>query len=218
MITTITIFITSIISFYAFKQNEWLNKLTYVPTKILAGEWYRLFSHSFVHANFGHLFFNMFSLYLFGKEIESIYVKIFGGFLGISLYFLLYLISIILATVPSYINHYANPFFKSLGASGGVSGIIFAYTLVYPMHYLGVLFIPVYLPAFIFAAIFVVVSILLETRQQNNINHMTHITGGLVGAMYMFLVFKFIGGINLINWFVQSIRIDSIKDIIKIGF
>ncbi len=39
---------------------------------IQKGEWWRVFSAMFLHAGFMHMFFNMFSLYLFGPELEKI--------------------------------------------------------------------------------------------------------------------------------------------------
>jgi hypothetical protein len=41
-------------------------------------EWYRLFSSGFIHADWMHLFVNMFVLYSFGNIVEYYYQQIFG--------------------------------------------------------------------------------------------------------------------------------------------
>ncbi|CAM5282426.1 Rhomboid family intramembrane serine protease OS=Lysinibacillus sphaericus OX=1421 GN=gluP PE=3 SV=1 [Lysinibacillus sphaericus] len=42
---------------------------------IQSGEWWRIFSAMFLHANFMHVLFNMFSLFLFGQNLRKLQVK-----------------------------------------------------------------------------------------------------------------------------------------------
>src|SRR5262245_62020789 len=45
----------------------------YDPQRILQGEVWRLLTSVFLHANFIHLFFNMFFLYWAGQRLEGLY-------------------------------------------------------------------------------------------------------------------------------------------------
>jgi len=78
---------------------------------ILQGEYWRLITPMFLHADIMHLFANSFSLYLFGEAIEHI--------MGTGKFILIYLLSGLLGNVVSFAFS-ANP---SLGASGAVLGV-----------------------------------------------------------------------------------------------
>ncbi|MBP7860194.1 rhomboid family intramembrane serine protease [bacterium] len=60
-----------------------------IPKLALAGQYYRFFTYSFLHANLTHYFLNMLMLYWFGRLAVNIFgtprflaIYIFGGFLG----------------------------------------------------------------------------------------------------------------------------------------
>ena len=82
------------------------------PLFVVQGEYYRLFSYMFLHANFMHLFNNCFSLYIFGSRVERFY--------GLPKTLVIYLASGILAGVVSVI---FVPF-PTIGASGAVFGLL----------------------------------------------------------------------------------------------
>jgi len=96
--------------------------------------WYELITSGFLHANFGHLFVNMFTLYFFGTIME----RILGGgyFLG------LYLTGLIVAGIPSLIKYKDNPNYATLGASGAVGSVLFAFIFLFPMEKIYLMLIP----------------------------------------------------------------------------
>jgi membrane associated rhomboid family serine protease len=218
MITIIIIALTAIISYLAFNNNSIVDKYIFYPPAIKNKQWYRFITYGVLHADLSHLIFNMFALYLFGTEIEKVFNDVFGAELGGLLYVLLYLLGLIFSILPTWFKEKDNQYYRSLGASGAVSAIVFAYILVYPMNFMGIMFIPVFLPAFIFGIIYVVASIYLEKTQNGRVNHSAHVTGGLFGFVYMFLVFKAFAGINIFYYFVQNIQISSFKDLIHFGY
>ena len=60
--------LTCLISMQAIKQDSLKEKLIFSPYLIKhENQWYRLFSHSWIHADWQHLFFNMVSLYFLGE-------------------------------------------------------------------------------------------------------------------------------------------------------
>ncbi|MCL1936320.1 MAG: rhomboid family intramembrane serine protease [Defluviitaleaceae bacterium] len=87
---------------------------------VKTGEWYRLFTSTFLHINFMHLLFNMQALLSFGAKVQ----KSFGIFLFIIIYILTGLASSGLSLF------FRNPQVISLGASGSVFGIMGALLVI----------------------------------------------------------------------------------------
>lgn len=82
-----------------------------------------VFSSMFLHGGIGHLVGNMWFLYIFGDNVESI--------LGHVKYFLFYLMCGIAAAFGQYI---INPssLIPMIGASGAIAGILGAYMISFP--------------------------------------------------------------------------------------
>jgi len=75
-IVWIIIALNVIISMMAFKDRELFDKLKFNPYMVtVKKEWWRVFTHAFVHADYLHLGFNMFVLYMFGRNIETVFVN-----------------------------------------------------------------------------------------------------------------------------------------------
>lgn len=142
--------------------------------------WYELLTSGFLHANLGHLFVNMFTLYFFGPVME----RVIGSpyFLG------LFLSGLIVAGIPSVIKFKDNPNYATLGASGAVGAVLFAFILLFPMESLYIFFIPVPIPAFVFAILYLIYSMYESKQERGRINHEAHVAGALWGIVYL-LVF-----------------------------
>src|SRR5262250_816230 len=66
-ITLVIIIITSIISISAFSNHKLINDLIFYPPAVSQHkQWYRFFTCGLIHADWAHLFFNMYVLYAFG--------------------------------------------------------------------------------------------------------------------------------------------------------
>ncbi len=91
------------------------------------GEYYRLITSAFLHANFLHLFFNMYALSIIGSQIEN--------FLGRKKYIIIYFTSALTGSLMSIIFSDV----QSVGASGAIFGILGAlgYFCYYYRFYLG---------------------------------------------------------------------------------
>ncbi|HEY2721432.1 MAG TPA: rhomboid family intramembrane serine protease, partial [Chitinophagaceae bacterium] len=72
-ITLIIIIATTLVSIGAFGSQKMRDDLIFYPPAVKQGQWYRFFSCGLIHADFGHLIFNMLALYLFGagSSIET---------------------------------------------------------------------------------------------------------------------------------------------------
>ena len=183
--TIILIIITCIISFITFNNEEIKSNLLFSPYQYVNyKKWWILISHGFIHADFLHLFFNMYVLYIFGPTLEFYFINSseLGGFYYIGFY----LLGIIFSTLPSIFKHKNNPSYNSLGASGAVSSVVFAYIIIYPLRELGLILIPgLFLPGFIFGVFYLLAEHYLSKKQYSNIAHDAHISGSLFGVFFI---------------------------------
>ncbi|MGE7916554.1 rhomboid family intramembrane serine protease [Lysinibacillus xylanilyticus] len=143
-----------------------------VNFRVENGEWWRIFSAMFLHANFSHVFFNMFSLFLFGPELEKI--------AGKARFITIYLLSGIVGNMATYL--FSDSSYASLGASGAIFGIFGAFgALVYytrrTMPMLRKLILPI-----------IIISVIM-TFLQPDVNVYAHlgglVTGFLLGLIYL---------------------------------
>jgi membrane associated rhomboid family serine protease len=146
---------------------------------IRENSWYELLTSGFLHANLGHLFVNMFTLYFFGPIMERILGS--GYFLG------LYLSGLIVAGIPSLIKFKNNPNYATLGASGAVGAVLFAFIFLFPMEKIYLMLIPVPIPAFVFAILYLIYSMYASKQERGRINHEAHLAGALWGIFYLIL-------------------------------
>lgn len=187
-ITLALIVITSLISFYALSNGTFLESWMMNPYKVVQkGQYYRLLTSGFIHADFGHLFFNMFSFYFFGSQIEQIFAELFGS-QGAVYLVLFYLAGIIISDIPTLLKHKNDPGYNSLGASGGVSSVIFGSILFFPTAKL-YLYGIIGLPGFIFGLLYLGYSVYESRRGAGYINHDAHIYGALFGLIFMAAVY-----------------------------
>lgn len=175
--TVSLILITIIVSLIALSNQKVMSRLIFWPPAMQRGQYDRFITHGFVHADGGHLIFNMITLFFFGSVIESFYRQYFFD-LGFVLF---YLGGLIVAIIPSYLQHKNDHRWASLGASGAVSAVLFAYILFEPWKLIFVFFIPV--PAIIFAFLYVAYSIWSGKRGNSNVNHSAHLWGAAYGVL-----------------------------------
>jgi len=185
--TIILILITSLISIGSFNNVDLKEKLIFSPYQYSKNKkWWIVLSHGFIHADFLHLFFNMYVLYIFGPALEYFFINSseIGGFYYVGFY----LLGIIFSTLPSIIKNHNNPNYRSLGASGAVSSVVFAYIIIYPLRELGLILIPgLFLPGFIFGVLYLIAEHYLSKKQYSNIAHDAHISGSLFGVFFIII-------------------------------
>ncbi|MFT5884887.1 MAG: membrane associated rhomboid family serine protease [Arcticibacterium sp.] len=184
-VTVIIIIATVLASIQAWRdsslRDKWIHN-AYSANK--NKEYYRLLTSGFIHADYMHLFFNMYAFYLFGDYVEQYFSYLFGG-KAILAFLALYLIGIVVANLPDFIKHKDNRGFNSLGASGGVSSVVFCCVILNPLMGLMIFPIPIELPGYLFALIYVAYSVFMEKKQMNNVNHMAHLWGALWGVVFI---------------------------------
>ncbi len=188
-VTLIIIIVTGIISFMAWNNPALMSRWVMNPYQVASrGQYYRLITSGFLHADWGHLFFNMISLYFFGGFIEQVFGALFGG--NGAIYLIgFYLIGILVSDIPSYLKHRNDRGYNSLGASGGVSAVIFAGILFRPLTPIYLFFIPIGIPGFIFGGLYLAYSYYESRQGRGNVNHDAHFYGALFGILFMLVVY-----------------------------
>ncbi len=180
--------VTALVSMAAWQRDSWMETMMMSPSRIAAhGEYWRFLTSGFIHADFTHLFFNLFSFYFFGTQLEYIFSVIFPGF-GPWVFLVFYLLGIIVADLPTFFKQKNNHYFNSLGASGAVSATIFAGIMFFPTEKI-YLFGIVGIPGIIYAGLFTWYSIEMERRGRDFVNHSAHLYGGLFGVVFVTLTY-----------------------------
>lgn len=167
---------------------------------------YQLFTYMFMHANFEHIFFNMFALWMFGNTLENIW--------GSKRFLLFYIVCGLGAGVcqelVQYIQYltmglanyenvslgvahimptadYLN-MWNTVGASGAVYGLLLAFGMLFPnsMIYLYFLF-PIKAKWFVIA--YAVIELVSGFLSSGNVAHFAHL-GGMLFGLILILIWK----------------------------
>jgi membrane associated rhomboid family serine protease len=208
-ITLIIIIITVLVSITAFSNEKIFNDLIFYPPAVTYDkQWYRFLTCGFIHADFGHLIFNMYAFYIFGKNVEEAFIDIFHE-KGRIMYLLLYLTALFVCLLPTYSKHKEDSYYRSLGASGAVSAVIFSYILLNPLQKIGLIFLPpqLGLPGFAFGLLYLVVSSYLDKRGGGGINHSAHIWGALYGIAFLILTAYVFTDYRVLEAFIQKVQL-----------
>jgi membrane associated rhomboid family serine protease len=174
--------ITVILSLVSFRNKKILKALLLWPAKMKTPEtYYRFLTAGFVHADYVHLFVNMFSFFFFGMAIEHSF-KIDNQY-----FIILYLTGIIVSCIPGFLKNRKNEYYQSLGASGGVASIVFASIYLNPWKNI-VEFGSYGLPSIAFAFIYILYTAYLTKRGKGIVNHDAHLWGAVYGFIFMLIM------------------------------
>ncbi|MES2704960.1 MAG: rhomboid family intramembrane serine protease [Bacteroidota bacterium] len=181
--TIIVVAITCIISAIAFNNVILYNKLILWPRYMdTPAEYHRLLTSGFIHADWMHLAFNMFTLWSFGTSLETTLAYVSHR----ELFIVIYLTGIITASLPSFLQNRNNSYYRSLGASGGVAAVLFATIYYHPWAKLLLFIIP--MPSILFAVAYLVYSAYMSKRGADNVNHGAHFWGAVYGFAFAFVL------------------------------
>ena len=172
--------INVIISFKGFDNLAFFRKYEFHIGSIRAGEQFRMFSSAFLHADIGHLFFNMLTLYFFAPVVT--------GYLGDLSFLLIYIGSLIFGSLLTLLMHKDDYSYRAIGASGAVTGILYSAILLQPDMSLFLFFIPIPIPAYVFGIGYLLYSIYGMKAKNDNIGHTAHF-GGAIGG-YVITILK----------------------------
>lgn len=148
------------------------------------------FSFMFLHGGFWHLLGNMWSLYIFGDNVED------------RLGHVRYLVFYVLCGLVSGLFHFALNYHSrvpTIGASGAIAGVMGAYLISYPnsriLTLIPIIFIPYFveIPAFFFLGLWFLIQFLNATASSagsSGIAWWAHIGGFVAGILFLKLFLK----------------------------
>ena len=164
---------------------------------------YQLVTYMFMHADFSHIFFNMFAVYMFGRVLESvwgpkrflIYYVVTGIGAGI-IQELTWMIDLrdVLSAPQEMVNigggqilnkpEFYN-LFVTIGASGAVFGILLAFGMMFPNVPLYLMFIPIPIKAKYFVLLYGLIELTMGVAsfRGDSVAHFAHLGGMLFGYL-----------------------------------
>ena len=153
------------------------NLFAFVPAAAITRPW-TIITYMFVHGGFGHILFNMLSLYFFGPRVESR--------LGGRRFAILYSVS---GAMGALLSVFFAPYAAIIGASGAVFGVMLAFAYFWPRDQIliwGIL--PVEARVMVIAMTIMAV-VFGFTGAQSGVAHFAHL-GGFVGGWLCLKVFE----------------------------
>lgn len=139
---------------------------------------YQIFTYMFMHAGFGHLFFNMFALWMFGRVMEQAW--------GTKRFLIYYFICGVGAGVIQELGQLfglISPYSMTIGASGAVYGILLAFGMTFPNERLFIIPIPFPIKAKYFVMLYALLEIFQGFGSSDGVAHFAHLGGMLFGFL-----------------------------------
>jgi membrane associated rhomboid family serine protease len=143
---------------------------------------YQVFTHMFTHGSIGHIFFNMFNLWMFGRILENVW--------GSKKFLLFYLLcGIAAAATHLTVQYFTGGVSFAVGASGAVMGVMVAFAFLFPNTELMFIFFPVPIKAKWIIAAMVAFDLFggLGKLGGTGIAHWAHLGGALAGFIIVLL-------------------------------
>ncbi len=138
---------------------------------------WQLLSYGFLHGNLNHIFFNMFGLWMFGRDLERT--------MGAKRFLIYYLTCIIGAGIVQVIvAGTQGGIYPTIGASGGVFGILLAFAMAFPNRVIVLLFPPIPMKAKYFVLLYGLLELYLGlSGRAPGIANFAHLGGMLFGFL-----------------------------------
>ena len=140
---------------------------------------HRLLTGGWVHADPGHLFFNMVTLWFFGPSVLAV--------LGTTRFLVLYITAVVVAFIPTTLRFMNKQNYSSLGASGATSAIVFSAIVTIPGLRVSPFIPGLYIPGYLYGILYLAYSAYHSWRSKDGINHDAHFSGAIYGALLTFV-------------------------------
>ena len=142
---------------------------------------WQLLTYGFLHdmRTLTHLFFNMFGLWMFGRDLERV--------LGAQRFLTYYLTCVVGAGVVQLsVAFVTDGIYPTLGASGGVFGLLLLYGMTFPNRMVVLLFPPIPMKAKYFVLVFGLLELYLGVSGRTpGVANFAHLGGMLFGFLLL---------------------------------
>ena len=144
---------------------------------------WQLLTYGFLHGNLTHIAFNMFGLWMFGRDLEILW--------GPRRFLTYYLICVVGAgLIQLLVAAMQGGLYPTVGASGGLFGLLLAYGLTYPNRIVVPLFPPIPMRAITFVFVFGLLELYLGVSgNAPGIANFAHL-GGMVFGFVLLMYWK----------------------------
>jgi membrane associated rhomboid family serine protease len=148
-----------------------------VPADVFAGgRVWQLFTYMFLHGSFGHIFFNMLILWMFGTTVEHQW--------GSRPFLWYYLVCGVGGALTTWVSGPSSQV-HTIGASAAVLGVLLAYALMYPDRKVFIYFLfPIKMKYLVWGLAAVDLFAAFDGRK-DGFAHFAHLGGMLVGWLYL---------------------------------
>ncbi len=138
---------------------------------------WQVVTYSFLHGGLPHLFFNMFALWMFGRNIEWL--------MGSRRFLVYYLACVVgAAVVQLIVASTQTSIYPTIGASGGVFGILLAFGMAFPNRMIVLLIPPIPMKAKYFVILYGLLELYFGmTGIAPGVAHFAHLGGMLFGYL-----------------------------------
>lgn len=179
---------------------------------------WQLVTYQFMHANFTHLFYNMFGLWMFGMEVEHVWgSRRFLGFYllcgvaaGISQLIMAPLLdptSVTAIIADGATGAILKVGIPTVGASGAIYAVLVAFAMMFPDRYIFLYFLlPIKAKYFIFGMIALGVLSIGDQSAVANLAHLGGAAAGFVYVIYLSRRFPFQGTVERIGLWLNARR------------
>ncbi len=190
LLGTVLLILTGLVTYKGFRDRRFFEENLFAVDPILIdGEYRRILTSGFLHANWIHFGFNMIALLSFSFSLEQLF--------GVPKLAGLYLASLIGGSLLALYIHRNHGDYRAVGASGAISGVVLSSIVLFPDSTISFVIIPIEIKSWIFGLLFILISIFGIKSQRDNIGHEAHLGGGLIGILLTpFFAPKFME----INW------------------
>ena len=189
--------IANIVAFLALKllnTMELYGLFALFPTDSPFFEWWQPVTYMFLHSDFTHLFFNMFALYMFGRQIEIdlgtkrflIYYFVCGVGAALVQLGIAQIDIANLSDTPLSLQAYLCT--PTLGASGAIFGLLLAFGMLHPNVMIMLLIPPIPLRAKWFVILYGLLELIFIILAPNDgVAHFAHLGGMFFGWLLLVL-------------------------------
>jgi membrane associated rhomboid family serine protease len=144
---------------------------------------WQLLSYAFLHGSLTHIAFNMFGIWMFGRELEELWGK-----QRLAVFFLASVLAA--AALQLLVAGTLGIRAPTIGASGGLFGLMLGFAMMFPRRTIVPLIPPIPMPAWLFVTLYGLLELTLGvTGSASGIAHFAHL-GGLLGGWLVIVYWR----------------------------